>query len=105
MDIKFSSEGTTLKAFFTGELDHHGARNAREKTDIMLNMGVYNRLVLDFTGLTFMDSSGISLIMGRVKLLEALGGKVKVISPGERISRIIKMCGVDKYAELEERKV
>ena len=105
MDIKFSSEGVILEAKLFGELDHHSARAAREKTDMMINCGVYDRLILDFTGLTFMDSSGLSFIMGRVKLLAPLGGRVTVITSDEKISRIIKLSGIGKYADLEEREV
>ncbi len=102
MNIDFNSEGTTLTAAFYGELDHHTSTEAREKTDTMLNLGIYNHLVFDFSGLSFMDSSGISVIMGRKKRLEILGGKVTVISKNPRITRILKLSGVDKYVNIKE---
>lgn len=102
MDIKFSSEGLKLYAEFSGEFDHHSAKTAREKTDMMLKLGVYNCLILDFKGLNFMDSSGISFIMGRMKILSSLGGRVIVKVSDEKISRIIKLAGLTEYVELEE---
>ena len=89
MEVTLLGEKRALLVRVFGELDHHSARAAREKTDMMINCGVYDRLILDFTGLTFMDSSGISFIMGRVKLLAPLGGRVTVITSEEKISRII----------------
>ena len=103
MQIDFSSEGTCLTAYFSGELDHHSGAEAREKTDTMLSLGIYNQLIFDFTGLTFMDSSGIAVIMGRVSRLSALGGKVTVITSDSKITRILKLSGVDKYVELKEK--
>ena len=102
MDIDFSSEGKVLTAKFKGELDHHNSQTAREKTDIMLDLGIYDKLIFDFSGLTFMDSSGIAVIMGRVKRLSSLNGKVSVICKNEKISRILKLSGVDRYVTLEE---
>lgn len=102
MHIDFSSEGTCLTACFSGELDHHTSAEAREKTDTMLSLGIYNHLIFDFSGLTFMDSSGIAVIMGRFTMLDALGGKVTVITSDPRITRILKLSGVEKYVLLKE---
>ena len=103
MQIDFTSEGTTLTASFSGELDHHTSTDAREKTDTMLSLGIYSHLIFDFSGLSFMDSSGIAVIMGRVKTLNALGGRVTVITANERITRILKLSGIEKYVTLTEK--
>lgn len=102
MDIDFTSEGKKLIAKFKGELDHHNSQSAREKTDMMLDLGIYDRLIFDFSQLSFMDSSGIAVIMGRVKRLSSLNGNVSVICRNEKISRILKLSGVDRYVDLYE---
>ena len=102
MRIEFSAEGTALTAFVRGELDHHSVGEIREKTDFMINCGVYNKLVIDLRGLSFMDSSGISFVMGRVNILKPLGGSVEIISDKPQITKILKLADVDKYAVIKE---
>jgi len=101
MKIEFSSEKTELTARFFGELDHHSASEAREKTDAMLSLGIYDSLIMDFTNLDFMDSSGIAVIMGRFKRLAALNGKVTVISKKSTVSKVLKLSGIDRYVLLK----
>jgi len=100
MKLEFEVSGTTLTAKVSGELDHHVAKELREKIDFKLATGVYNTFVFDFSSLSFMDSSAIAVIMGRVKYLETVGGKVKIISGNEQIIKIIKMSGLEKYVEI-----
>lgn len=100
MQLEFDINGTELTAKITGELDHHVAKELRETIDLKLATGVYNILVFDFTNLNFMDSSGIAVIMGRVKNLEAVGGKVKVRTTDSKILKILKIAGITKYVEV-----
>lgn len=97
--LEFSVFGTSLTAKISGELDHHKAKQLREKTDLKLASGIFNELIFDFSELEFMDSSGIAFVMGRVKILNAVSGNVKIKTNNESIKRIFKMAGVDKYAE------
>ena len=62
------------------------------------------RLVLDFSGLTFMDSSGVGLILGRYRLLRSLGGAVTVIGASPRLERMIRLAGLDKLPIWEQAK-
>ncbi len=100
MKLEFEVSGTVLTAKIFGELDHHVSKELREKIDLKLATGVYNTLIFDFNNLGFMDSSGIAVIMGRVKYLEAVGGKVKIDCKNEQIIKIIKMAGLEKYVEI-----
>lgn len=99
LDLKFIINKTSLTAEITGELDHHIAKELRENIDLKLATGIYNELIFDFTKLDFMDSSGIAVIMGRVKNMEAVSGKVKIKSSDDKITRILKMAGIDQYVE------
>ena len=98
----FSAEGTVLKVVITGELDHHSVKEARERTDFMLKCGVYDKLIIDFRGLTFMDSSGIAFVMGRVNLMRPLGGSVEIVSDKPEITKILKLADMEKYAVIRE---
>ena len=58
------------------------------------------RLVLDFSRVTFMDSSGIGLVMGRYKLMTERGGKCVVADPPAYISRVKRISGINRLCEI-----
>lgn len=62
MEIKAKSAERNLLLEFSGELDHHGARNALRELEQAVDAALPKKLVLDMAGVTFMDSSGIALI-------------------------------------------
>ena len=99
MQLDFEVLKTVLIAKISGELDHHVAKKIRESIDLKLATGIYNTLVFDFTNLDFMDSSGIAVIMGRVKNMKAVSGVVKIKTHDEKIVKILKMSGMEEYAE------
>ena len=80
MNIRTSSDEKIVTAFITGDIDHHSAKNIRNELDEYINQKKPLLLNLDFSGIKFMDSSGIGLIMGRYKLICSLGGRIKVIN-------------------------
>lgn len=100
--VRLTNENEKLTAAVTGEIDHHSAREIREEIDQNLERSLPKMLVLDFRDVTFMDSSGIGLIMGRYKLLKSMGGEIIIKNANERIQRVLKLAGVDKLAEIEE---
>lgn len=79
-----------------GELDHHTTENARQKIDQQYAEYKLKNIVLDLRGLTFMDSSGIGLIMGRYKNCIEKGGTVVVVSDNAYVEKIFKMSGLQK---------
>lgn len=78
----------------TGELDHSEARRLREEMDALIDETGTKRLLLDLSGLDFMDSSGIGLIIGRYKRMKRRGGSVEVVGSNPRIDRIFDMAGL-----------
>ena len=70
MNVKTEINGTSVTAFLSGEIDHHNAPQIREAIDECVAFRQPNRLILDFGDVTFMDSSGIGLVMGRYRLIE-----------------------------------
>ena len=65
MDVKFEKQDRTLTVFLRGEIDHHAAGGLREQIDGAVVSGGIVCLVLDFSEVSFMDSSGVGLILGR----------------------------------------
>ena len=84
----------TLRVRLEGELDHRRAGEIRAELDALIADPRVRRLVFDLSGLEFMDSSGIGMMIGRYKLMKRRGGSVAVSGPGARIDRLFQMSGV-----------
>ncbi len=96
MVIRMGTDQSGLTVWLSGELDHHAARELREQIDSAIERSAAKRLRLDFSGVTFMDSSGIGLIMGRYRLMQSRGGSLTVIGASERLRRVMKLAGLEK---------
>lgn len=86
----------TLTAFISGDIDHHTAAGIRTEIDHAVRTNPVERLILDFSKVSFMDSSGIGLVMGRYKLMTELGGKCLIADPPAYIGKVMRISGVDK---------
>ena len=105
IDIETKLEDdSTLVAFLKGEIDHHTAAKIRSLLDIKIESIHPKLLVLDFTQITFMDSSGIGLVMGRYKLMKYFGGNLKIINPSPQIKKVMSLAGFDRLAVIEKTK-
>lgn len=96
MVIRMGTDQSGLTVWLSGELDHHAARELREQIDSAIERSAAKRLRLDFSGVTFMDSSGIGLIMGRYRLMQSRGGSLTVVGASERLRRVMKLAGLEK---------
>ena len=83
----------------TGELDHSACDGLRRELDGLIARTGATRLLLDLSGLEFMDSSGIGLIIGRYKRMARRGGSVAVIAANRRIDRLFDMAGLYQLVE------
>lgn len=109
MEIAARIQNDVLICALSGELDHHSAKEVKDMVETVIqNRGVKN-LIFDFSGLKFMDSSGIGVVIGRYKLVSSLGGQVAIVSQNRVIDRLLKMSGIHKlipvYAHLEDAKI
>jgi stage II sporulation protein AA (anti-sigma F factor antagonist) len=106
MNLEIKKNERTLIVKFDGELDHHEATEIREKIDKEISMNIIKNLIMDFENLSFMDSSGIGVIIGRYKLIQTLEGETCLINLNPRISRIVEISGLKKiipiYNSLDE---
>jgi len=101
MEKLIQKRGKTLIIKVPAEVDHYFADAVREEVDRKLQMEDVGVLEFDFKGTEFMDSSGIGLLMGRYKLMRALGGKVRIVHAGERIGKILMLSGIHKIIPIE----
>ena len=102
MSINFDIGENHIVAYISGEIDHHSAKEIREAIDTAAERTSPKRLVLDFRGVTFMDSSGIGLVMGRYKLMTSLGGVLEVVNVSAHIKKVMRISGLDKFAKIRE---
>ena len=95
-EVAFSESGEELIAKLSGELDHHQAKKIRVEIDSMLFRIKPRILVLDFSLVRFMDSSGIGLIIGRADVGSNIGCSVEIRGLNSRQERILKLSGIEK---------
>ena len=89
-----------LTVKISGELDHHSGKSLRESVDIEIKAGYVKTLVFDFSELTFMDSSGIGIIMGRFHLMSLYGGRVIIEKAPDYVKKIIYMSGLKDIVDI-----
>ena len=96
MAVRIDTAGEVVTAYLSGEIDHHTAKEMRETIDEAVELNMPTLLVLDFSDVSFMDSSGIGLVMGRYKLMKNLSGKVFVENAPRQIKKVLRMAGIEK---------
>ena len=99
MEINALRRGQRIIVRLSGELDHHSAARVRGALDLMLRDVTVREMQLDMTEVTFMDSAGLGVILGRYKTLSGRGGKMIVSGVRTPIDRIFRMSGL--YALVE----
>ena len=101
LQVTLRAEGEELFAALSGEVDHHTASNVRKEIDTALFKHRPKRLLLDLSGVDFMDSSGLGLILGRAALCEEMGGAVTLLHPTSRVKRILAVAGISRLAHIK----
>lgn len=101
MECEISLTDNTILATLDGEIDHHTAKTIREKIDSQIENSLCKTLIIDFSDVSFMDSSGIGLIMGRYKLMKQRQGEVKIKNPSPNTLRVLKLAGMDRLTKIE----
>ena len=102
MELTSKREGGVLTVALTGELDHHNARMIREQIDALLRDTSILTLLMDMRGVTFMDSSGLGVVLGRYRLMTERMGCMRIAGANREAERIMKMAGV--YALIQREK-
>ena len=102
--LKTKFENNVLTAFIEGELDHDSAARIRTKLDGICESIKPKLLNLDFSGVSFMDSSGIGIVLGRYKVVSKGGGRLRIINANRRVERILRMAGIFSIAEYRQRR-
>ena len=99
MEIRTEAIQSTLVVKLSGEIDHHSAEEIRKTVDAEIEKSRIKNLVFDFDEVTFMDSSGIGVIIGRYKQIRARGGKTLIIRAKPQIDKLLELSGIKKIIE------
>lgn len=105
MSVEISVNGEVTTAYLCGEIDHHSAASIRAEIDNAAELNMPSLLVLDFTRVSFMDSSGIGLVMGRYRNLSRRGGKLHITGTSPQIYKVMKLSGIEKLSTIDEPKL
>ena len=90
-----------LMAQVAGELDHHGARTALREMEEALDAALPRKLVLDLSGVTFMDSSGIAVILRARQKMQLLDGGLLVRGVPPQARRVLEAAGVNRLVTIK----
>ena len=100
MEMKYKAENRQLTITLTGELDHHAAKGLMEAIDRCMEHNLPEKTLLDLGGLTFMDSSGIAVVLRAKRRMEALAGALVVVNIPRQAARVLETAGLDRYVDL-----
>ena len=103
MNTEFSELDKMLYVQITEEIDHHTTEKLRRKMDYEITRFMPRKVVFDFGKVTFMDSAGIGLLIGRYKLAKMLGGSTRIVNASKSIKKVLEMSGVVRIIPIEEK--
>lgn len=93
--MKTEYKDEVLTVWLTGEIDHNSASKIRKAIDSKVSATRPKTLELNFAQVSFMDSSGIGLIMGRYRSVGLVGGNLRVTQMPQNLSKIVELSGIN----------
>ena len=102
METEYQIDNKVLIFKITEELDHHMVEKIRRKADLEIERYIPRKIIFDFNNVTFMDSAGIGLILGRYKNISILGGKWEIVNVSKQVIKILNMSGLSRLIEIKE---
>lgn len=102
MPMTCQTDGRRISWKLTGEIDHHRAQAVTRALEREVALRLPGELELDFSGVTFMDSSGIALVLRASRLMGELGGRLVLRAVPRQAARVLRTAGVHRLVEIEE---
>ena len=100
MEINAKSADRNLLLELRGEIDHHGAKDAMRELELAVDAALPKKLVLDLSGVTFMDSSGIALILRAQQRMQLLDGSILVCNVPQQARRVLDAAGIGRLVTI-----
>lgn len=101
MEVLTRTSGREMTLLIRGELDHHGARDAMHQIDYSLDAALPTALTLDLSGVSFMDSSGIAVVLRAHRRMTALGGALTVVGVPAQARKVFDAAGVPRLITMK----
>lgn len=101
MDVRFKRDGAALITMIEGEIDHHTSRILKDRIDSKFIIEPVKDMIMDLSRVTFMDSAGIGLIMGRMKKVSSVGGKMIIRKPRPEILKVLRMSNIVNLIKID----
>ena len=101
MHYTCQTEGQRLTVTLYGELDHHGAVSLRSELDRLIERERPRLFALCLSEVSFCDSSGLGLVMGRLKKCASVGASMVIREPSVAVEKILLLAGMDKLIKIE----
>lgn len=98
----YKMDGGVLEVKLMGEIDHHSAVSVRSDIDGLIFDLRPQKVVLDLSEISFMDSSGLGLIMGRYALIKDFGGTLSLRAPTVAVMKILTLAGMERMIKIEK---
>ena len=102
MNITYDKENRLLKFEMTEEIDHCMAEKIRNKADFEIQEHIPKKVLMDFENVSFMDSAGIGMILGRYKTAKMVGSTLNITNIKPSIKKVLEMSGVLKIIPIVE---
>lgn len=103
MPVRIMATEQRVTAFLEGDIDHHSAMALRMEIDDAIQTYKPKVLKLDYGDVTFMDSSGVGLVMGRVRIMSPFGGRIIVSNLSPHNYKVMQLAGLEKIAKISKR--
>ena len=101
MEMNAKSADRNLLLELKGELDHHGAKRLMVQIEREIERQLPLQLILNFAGISFMDSSGIAVVIRSKQRMKELGGTVKLRKVPTQPKRVFEAAGIGRIVEME----
>jgi stage II sporulation protein AA (anti-sigma F factor antagonist) len=96
LEITFKSKDRELTIFLKGELDHHGAKKVMRTIDELMELEIPRVTTLDLQHLSFMDSSGIAVLLRAYRRMNDSGGGLVVRNVPSQSLRVLQAAGLNR---------
>lgn len=100
MEMTYRTDGRDLIIHLCGELDHHSAREVMQSVARWIDQNLPKKTILDLSGLSFMDSSGIAVVLRAKRRMESMQGNLAVINIPRQAARVLETAGLGRCIDL-----
>lgn len=102
MNLTSYLQDGNLTVALTGEIDHHCAKNYIEAISMKIEAYQPEVCILDFQDVTFMDSSGIAVVINSLRCITRTGGRLILTGLNHQPMKVFRASGIDKLVEIKE---